>query len=91
MDVSAYYQRAKTDREFRRSELGNLRYYRSVGAVLIGVFALLGIATTLYGGLSGHDRIDGLGAWSDMAVVTLVRAWCTRRIARLEEFEAETE
>lgn len=91
MTTSEFYHRARTDSAFRRTQLENLRYYKIVGTGLVWTFALLGIAITLYGGISRHRWSDGLGVGADLAIVTLARVWCVHRIARLEAFETATE
>lgn len=52
MKPSVFFARAFDDAAFRQAQLNDLRYYQNVGIGLATVCSLLGIAATVYGGLS---------------------------------------
>ncbi len=93
MKSPEFYRRAREDAAFRREKLEELRYFRNVGAGLIGFCLVFAAGFSTYTGVSEGRWDSGAGLVLVAALAACSYSNCATRIAALEAFEAipETE
>ena len=89
MKTSEFYERALCDAAFRREKLAELRYAKTVGAVMFCLCVGVGVAESLYTGLREGRWDAGGGVMFVAAFVAIAYSSCANRLAALAAFEAE--
>jgi hypothetical protein len=89
MKESEFYKRAAADAAFRRAKLDDLRYFKKVGAGLMWFCVALGLAFSVYGGLTEKKWDLGLGLLGVAALCAATYSLCATRFAALQALDNE--
>ena len=82
-----FYKRAAVDAAFRQSQLEDLRYFKHVGAGLMWFCVGLGLAFSVYGGLTEKKWDLGFGLLGIGVLCASTYSVCATRLAALQALD----